>query len=272
MWRDVWRARTRGTSPGAKRRLVKQIAIRQRPSRHRFAILNCRGFPACFNRKKAMKTKIIVVSQFCILSLIIAAFSLAGMARAEESPAGKSSSVTAKDKMFMKKSASTATRHASQGVPHFVYKRARQRQAPVLAAMYSRSKATWLLPSQTESFHLMRKSKIICTLGPATEKTEALRQLIQRGTDVFRLNMSHATHEWVREIVPRIRRLAQAAGRPVAILLDTQGPAIRTGDLKTNLNLKPGDILEFTARGAKSKEQYSVDVNYAGFVKDVSVG
>ncbi|PYJ02548.1 MAG: pyruvate kinase, partial [Verrucomicrobia bacterium] len=118
----------------------------------------------------------------------------------------------------------------------------------------------------------MRKTKIICTLGPATEKTEALRQLIQRGTDVFRLNMSHATHEWVREIVPRIRRLAQAAGRPVAILLDTQGPAIRTSDVKTDLDLKPGDILEFTVRGAKSKEPYSVDVNYPGFVKDVAVG
>src|SRR6266542_6297036 len=118
----------------------------------------------------------------------------------------------------------------------------------------------------------MRKTKIICTLGPATEKTEILRQLIQKGTDVFRLNMSHASHDWVREIVPRIRALAQKADRPVALLLDTQGPAIRTGDLKANLHLKPGDILEFTVRGAKSKEQFSVDVNYAGFVKDVSVG
>ena len=118
----------------------------------------------------------------------------------------------------------------------------------------------------------MRKTKIICTLGPATETTEALRQLIQKGTDVLRLNMSHATHEWVREIVPRIRRVAQIAGRPVAILVDTQGPAIRTGDLKINLHLKPGDVLEFTLRGAKSKEQYSVTVNYAGFVKDISVG
>jgi pyruvate kinase len=118
----------------------------------------------------------------------------------------------------------------------------------------------------------MRKTKIICTLGPATETSEALRQLIQTGTDVFRLNMSHATHEWVREIVPRIRWLAQAAGRPVALLLDTQGPAIRTGELKTNLQLHPGDILEFTVRGTKSKEPYSVDVNYPGFVNDVTVG
>src|SRR3984893_518591 len=118
----------------------------------------------------------------------------------------------------------------------------------------------------------MRKTKIICTLGPATEKTEILRQLIQKGTDVFRLNMSHASHDWVRDIVPRIRMLAQKADRPVALLLDTQGPAIRTGDLKANQHLKPGDILEFTVRGAKSKERYSVDVNYGGFAADVSVG
>src|SRR6059058_3706525 len=118
----------------------------------------------------------------------------------------------------------------------------------------------------------MRKTKIICTLGPATEKTEILRQLIQKRTDVFRLNMSHASHDWVREIVPRIRALAQKADRPVALLLDTQGPAIRTGDLKANLHLKPGDILEFTVDGAKSKERYSVDVNYRGFADDVTVG
>src|SRR5437764_7765795 len=84
--------------------------------------------------------------------------------------------------------------------------------------------------------------------------------------------MSHASHDWVREIVPRIRALAQKADRPVALLLDTQGPAIRTGDLKANLNLKPGDILEFTVDGAKSKERYSVDVNYSGFADDVTVG
>jgi len=62
-----------------------------------------------------MKTKITVVSQFCILSLIIAAFSLAGVARAEETPAGKSSSVTAKDKMFMKKAAKGGMMEVAMG-------------------------------------------------------------------------------------------------------------------------------------------------------------
>src|SRR5437588_3854630 len=118
----------------------------------------------------------------------------------------------------------------------------------------------------------MRKTKIICTLGPATEKTETIRQLIARGADVFRLNMSHAPREWVREIVPRIRKLAAAAGRPVGILLDTQGPAIRTGPVKTLLELKKGDVLEFTLRHAKKTQKKSVEVNYDNFADDVSVG
>src|SRR5213082_1912333 len=118
----------------------------------------------------------------------------------------------------------------------------------------------------------MRRTKIICTLGPASEKPETLRQLVHEGANVFRLNMSHAQHDWVREIVPRIRAIAEELGRAVAILLDTQGPAIRTGDLKTDLHLKPGDILEFTVRGAKSEEAYSVDVNYDGLINDIKEG
>jgi pyruvate kinase len=118
----------------------------------------------------------------------------------------------------------------------------------------------------------MRRTKIICTLGPATEKSDVLRQMMSAGADVFRLNMSHATHDWVREIVPRIRKIAAEIPRAVAILLDTQGPAIRTGELKTDLRLKPGDTIEFTVRGAKSEEKYSVDVNYDGLINDISVG
>src|SRR6266481_593596 len=118
----------------------------------------------------------------------------------------------------------------------------------------------------------MRKTKIICTLGPATEEIDVLRQLIEKGADIFRLNMSHADHRSSREIVPRIRQLAEEIGRPVGLLLDTQGPAIRTGDLKTDLHLNSGDILELTVGGAKGEEPYSVDVNYSGLVNDVSVG
>ena len=118
----------------------------------------------------------------------------------------------------------------------------------------------------------MRRTKIICTLGPAAEKTGTIHQLIARGADVFRLNMSHASHEWVREIVPRIRKLADQLTRPIGILLDTQGPTIRTGAVKTPLQLKKGDVVEFTVRGAKKTQKNSVEVNYDHFANDVSVG
>ncbi len=119
---------------------------------------------------------------------------------------------------------------------------------------------------------MLRKTKIIATLGPATESAENLKKLIETGVNVFRLNMSHATHEWVRAIVPRIRKVATELGTQTGILMDTQGPAIRTGDLPTKLDLKVGDILEFTVHGARSVENYSVDVNYDGLINDIHVG
>lgn len=118
----------------------------------------------------------------------------------------------------------------------------------------------------------MRKTKIICTLGPATDSPEMLARLIATGANVFRLNMSHAPHEWVRAVVPRIREVARQTSANIAIMMDTQGPAIRTGDVASSLDLHPGDTLEFTVRGAKSEEQYSVDVNYDGLVDDIHVG
>lgn len=118
----------------------------------------------------------------------------------------------------------------------------------------------------------MRKTKIICTLGPATDSPEKLRALIIAGANIFRLNMSHAPHDWVRTVVKNIRHISTDLGIPTGILLDTQGPAIRTGDLPSKLDLKVGDIFEFTVRGEKSEDVYSVDVNYEGLVNDIAVG
>jgi pyruvate kinase len=118
----------------------------------------------------------------------------------------------------------------------------------------------------------MRKTKIIATLGPSTDGDEILQKLLYNGANVFRLNMSHAPHDWVRGVVPRIRKAAAMQSRNVGILLDTQGPAIRTGDLPTKLNLKVGDIFTFTVRGFKSEEDYSIDTNYDDLVKDIQVG
>ena len=118
----------------------------------------------------------------------------------------------------------------------------------------------------------MRKTKIICTLGPASEKPEIIEQMIRAGTDLFRLNMSHASHEWVRRIVPLVREIAQKLNRAVAILMDTQGPAIRTGMVAADIPLAVDDVLEFTVRDAAPNESKSVSVNYDGLIEDVQVG
>lgn len=99
-----------------------------------------------------------------------------------------------------------------------------------------------------------------------------LEKMIAGGMDVARLNMSHASPDWTRAIVERIRAAAERARRPCAILMDTQGPSIRTGDLPLPLHLKPGEVFEFTVKGARSEEEKSVDVNYPNLVNDIHEG
>lgn len=118
----------------------------------------------------------------------------------------------------------------------------------------------------------MRKTKIIATLGPATQSPEVLAKLLDAGMNVARLNMSHAPHPWVREVVKHLRAAAAERGRFIGLLMDTQGPAIRTGELPVPLDLKPGEKFTLTVRGTKSEEVHSVDVNYENFVNDIQVG
>jgi pyruvate kinase len=118
----------------------------------------------------------------------------------------------------------------------------------------------------------MRKTKIIATLGPATQSPEMLGKLLDAGLNVARLNMSHAQHGWVRQVVRDLRRAAAERGKMLGILMDTQGPAIRTGELPVPLDLKPGERFTLTVRGTKSEEVHSVDVNYDDFVNDIHVG
>jgi pyruvate kinase len=119
---------------------------------------------------------------------------------------------------------------------------------------------------------LLRHTKIVSTLGPATDSAEMIGRLMDAGVNVFRLNMSHAPHDWVRRVFADIRAESVKRGRHTGILMDTQGPAIRTGDLSVPLDLKPGQKFTLTVRGEKSEEEHSVDVNYENFINDISVG
>ena len=78
----------------------------------------------------------------------------------------------------------------------------------------------------------LRRCKIVATLGPATAHRSALADLFRAGTDVFRINMSHASHDDMRERVEMIRSLEQEFGRPIAILLDLQGPKLQDRNLE----------------------------------------
>jgi pyruvate kinase len=119
----------------------------------------------------------------------------------------------------------------------------------------------------------MRKTKILTTLGPATETPEAIAKLIAAGANIIRLNMSHASHEWVRKVYSRVREAAVHAGREVSVLMDLTGPSIRTGDVATPWQLNAGDKVELrTAPEVVATTTYSTTVNYAGITKDMKAG
>jgi pyruvate kinase len=118
----------------------------------------------------------------------------------------------------------------------------------------------------------LRRTKIIATLGPATDSADMIGRLMDAGVNIFRLNMSHAPHDWVRRVVADIRAQSAARKKFIGIMMDTQGPAIRTGDLRVPLDLQPGQKFALTVRGERDLEEHSVDVNYANFVNDISIG
>ena len=83
----------------------------------------------------------------------------------------------------------------------------------------------------------VRKTKIICTMGPATDDDNILRLLIEGGMNVARINMSHGTHAQQKVRVDKIKKLREELKKPVALLLDTKGPEIRTGNFKNGKEL-----------------------------------
>lgn len=118
----------------------------------------------------------------------------------------------------------------------------------------------------------MRKTKIICTLGPSTEDEGILREMMLAGMDVARFNFSHSTHEGHLEFMNKIKKLREELALPVATLLDTKGPEIRIGKFeKGKVTLKKGDI--FTLRTEECiGNEHEVYVNFAGLADDVRPG
>ncbi len=116
-----------------------------------------------------------------------------------------------------------------------------------------------------------RHTKIIATVGPATESPEKLAELIRSGVDVIRLNMAHGTGEWITAVIKRVRAASRQVNRDVAVMLDVKGPEIRTGPVAETIDLKTGDTFEFYTE-SPTQGTTGVIVNYAGFPADVKVG
>jgi len=120
------------------------------------------------------------------------------------------------------------------------------------------------------------KTKIIFTIGPATQDEVVLEKMIKAGVDICRINMAHADHAWTREIIQRVRKVCDKVGRQIAIMMDVKGPEIRTGDVPETFELGQDEIFEFTygegIGGMTEDGVRRVDVNYPGFAKDMKIG
>jgi len=118
----------------------------------------------------------------------------------------------------------------------------------------------------------MRKTKIICTMGPAVDQDDVLLQLMQRGMDVARLNFSHGSHEEHLSRVRRIKKLREQLNLPIAMLLDTKGPEIRTGNFANNrIQLEENAQITVAASQELGSETF-IPVSYADIHKDLKTG
>ena len=118
----------------------------------------------------------------------------------------------------------------------------------------------------------MRKTKIVCTLGPATDNEDVLRQMMLAGMNVARCNFSHATYDEHKKRMDMIKKLRKEVGQPVAILLDTKGPEVRVKNFKDGrVTLEDGQLFTLTddeVEGTKDK----VSVTYNRLYEDLEVG
>ena len=118
----------------------------------------------------------------------------------------------------------------------------------------------------------MRKTKMICTIGPASENEETLKKMCLAGMNVARLNFSHGTHEEQQKKIDLIKKVRTELNLPIAILLDTKGPEYRIRTFKDGkVHVNAGDKFTFTVDEVEGDEK-RVSVNYKGLVKDLSVG
>ena len=118
----------------------------------------------------------------------------------------------------------------------------------------------------------MRKTKIICTVGPACNSEDTLTKMCEAGMNVARLNFSHGTHEQHKEMIDLIKKVREKLNTPIAIMLDTKGPEYRIKTFKDDkISLSDGDEFIFTTEDIIGDEK-RVSVNYKGLIDDLEIG
>lgn len=135
---------------------------------------------------------------------------------------------------------------------------------------------------QKQSFpRSTQHTKIIFTVGPATQEIEVLDQLIEAGVDIARFNMAHADHEWCGQVIKNIQESSARLGRDISIMMDVKGPEIRTRDIPKVIHLKKSDIVEFFYQPTDPSKTVDVPevalgrrigVNYQGIADDLNAG
>jgi len=119
---------------------------------------------------------------------------------------------------------------------------------------------------------LLRRTKIVCTIGPASEREEVLRELIKAGMNVARLNFSHGDHNVHGERIRLIRKLSEELETPIPILQDLQGPKIRVGEIENDkVLLKDNEEIALTPKETLGNEKL-IFVNYPYLLEDVNIG
>ena len=119
----------------------------------------------------------------------------------------------------------------------------------------------------------MRKTKIICTLGPAVESDEMVEALIKNGMDAARLNFSHGSHEEHKARIERVRRVAEKLGTNIPVILDTKGPEIRTREFRDgSVILKEGSEFTLSADPDRLGDETGVSITYPYLAEDVEAG
>lgn len=94
-----------------------------------------------------------------------------------------------------------------------------------------------------------RKTKIVCSIGPACDNDETIRKMIRAGMNIARFNFSHGSYEWHKSAMERVRRISEEIDIPVGILLDTKGPEIRTGLVENDgkIEIRTGEKIELSS-------------------------